>query len=157
MLSDKELIRPGLMEIPFPEPAGAGRFVQEKLVNWEGLDSLRLSRSRSSSGCGIWWICLLKAAAEVRCGFLWAGMGGFSQAQAAEPSACLRSFGPSRRGWNDGKVTVASGNVLPLGKEGWMCACAGRKRGESNSRNCNNSRLSSLLRVFVLKQRRAHA
>lgn len=53
MLSDKELIRPGLMEIPFPELAGAGRFVQEKLVNWEGLDSLRLSRSRSSSGCGM--------------------------------------------------------------------------------------------------------
>lgn len=105
----------------------------------------------------IWWICLLKAAAEVRCGFLWAGMGGFSQEQAAEPSACLRNFGPSRRGWNDGKVTVASGNVLPLGKEGWMCACAGRKRGESNSRNCNNSRLFSLLQVFVLKQRRAHA
>lgn len=51
MLSDKELVRPGLMEIPFPEPAGAGPFIREKLLNWEGLDSLRLSRSWSS---GMW-------------------------------------------------------------------------------------------------------
>lgn len=48
MLSDKELVRPGLMEIPFPEPAGAGPLIREKLFNWEGLDSLRLPRSRSS-------------------------------------------------------------------------------------------------------------
>lgn len=50
MLSDKELVRPGLMEIPFPEPAGAGPFIQEKLVNWGALDSLSLLQLL---GCGM--------------------------------------------------------------------------------------------------------
>lgn len=40
------------MSITFPVQGGAGPSIQKKLPNWEGLDSLRLSRFWSSGAPG---------------------------------------------------------------------------------------------------------